>query len=224
MPSGRPDGGIDYGNQQLDRFQLDFELIRNKVLNAGNFFSNATGAGKPSFNQNQFGVSGGGPIKKNKLFVFAGYEGYRQRQAVLFLNTVPSLEKRTGDFTNYRNAAGAQIPIYDTLTQCGTPGNGSCTVSGPQRQVFANNIIPASRINPVAKNYVNFPVLGGAQHCRTAVHPTVQLFAKRRHRRRQRSGEYPGRLQSQRQPAHPGPLHTLEVGELARRRVQQRAL
>ena len=150
-----------------------YEFLRNKVLNAGTFFGNATGAGKPAFTQNQFGAAGGGPILKNKLFFYAGYEGYRQRQAVLFLNTVPSLEKRTGDFSNYRNAAGAVIPIYDTLTQCGTGSNGPCPATGPQRQPFANNIIPANRINPVAKNYVNFPYWAAPN---IAGQPFTQLF------------------------------------------------
>ncbi|MEO8593726.1 MAG: carboxypeptidase regulatory-like domain-containing protein [Candidatus Solibacter sp.] len=137
-----------------------YEYLRNKVLNAGTFFANSTGAGKPAFVQNQFGAAVGGPIKKNKIFFFAGYEGYRQRQAVLFLNTVPSLEKLRGDFSNYRNAAGAVIPIYDPQTQCGTAGNPACPATGPQRSVFPNNKIPDNRINAIARNYVNFPYWG----------------------------------------------------------------
>jgi len=150
-----------------------YEYLRNKVLNAGTFFANATGAGKAAFVQNQFGVAAGGPIKKNKIFFFTGYEGYRQRQAVLFLNTVPSLEKLRGDFSNYRNASGALIPIYDPATQCGTPGNGACPASGPQRTQFPDNKIPENRISAIAKNYVNFPYWGAPN---VPGQPFTQLF------------------------------------------------
>ena len=55
-----------------------YEFLRNRALNAGTFFANKTGAGKPAFTQNQFGASIGGPVIKDKIFFFAGYEGYRQ--------------------------------------------------------------------------------------------------------------------------------------------------
>jgi hypothetical protein len=135
-----------------------YEFLRNRALNAGTFFANATGAGKPAFTQNQFGASLGGPLRKNRTFFFASYEGYRQRQAALFLLTVPTPEMRAGGFSDYRNAAGAQIPIYDPLTNCGQPGTAACPDSGPRRQPFAGNTIPASRINPVARRLVDFPV------------------------------------------------------------------
>ncbi|MCU1329799.1 MAG: TonB-dependent receptor, plug, partial [Bryobacterales bacterium] len=131
-----------------------YEFLRNKVLNAGTFFGNATGAGKPAFNQNQFGATIGGPVMKDKTFFFASYEGYRQRQGVLFLNTVPDLERGSGNFSNFRNATGNVIPIYDPSTQCGTGSNAACPATGPQRQQFPGNIIPASRIHPVASNYL----------------------------------------------------------------------
>ncbi|MFZ1975677.1 MAG: carboxypeptidase regulatory-like domain-containing protein, partial [Candidatus Acidiferrales bacterium] len=54
-------GGNDYHGSA-------YEFLRNKVLNANNYFSNATGTPRPPFTQNQYGVSFGGPIKKDKLF------------------------------------------------------------------------------------------------------------------------------------------------------------
>lgn len=137
-----------------------YEFIRNKVLNAGTFFANATGAGKPSFVQNQFGGTVGGPIVKDKIFFFGGYEGYRQRQGALFRLTVPTEQMLRGDFSDYRNAAGQVIPIYDPLTQCGTGNNPACTTAVDQRTQFPGNIIPASRINPVARKLADFPIWG----------------------------------------------------------------
>lgn len=55
-----------------------FEFFRNDVLNANDFFSNQTGQPRPTLNQNQFGFTIGGPIKKDKLFFFGSYQGTRQ--------------------------------------------------------------------------------------------------------------------------------------------------
>lgn len=136
-----------------------YEFLRNKVLNAGTFFANATGAGKPSFVQNQFGGQVGGPVIKDRVFFFGGYEGFRQRQGNLFRLTVPTEQMLRGDFSDYRNAQGQVIPIYDPLTQCGAFNNPAC-VAGQvdQRTQFPGNIIPASRINPVARRFADFPI------------------------------------------------------------------
>ncbi|HEY4879152.1 MAG TPA: carboxypeptidase regulatory-like domain-containing protein, partial [Candidatus Acidoferrales bacterium] len=67
-----------------------YEFLRNKVLNANNYFSNDTGTPRPPFTQNQYGVTFGGPIKKDKLFFFFNYEGFALRQGQTFLETVPT--------------------------------------------------------------------------------------------------------------------------------------
>ncbi len=135
-----------------------YEFLRNKVLNAGSFFSNRTGAAKAPFVQNQYGASIGGPVRKDRIFVFGGFEGFRQRQGAPFLRTVPTEAMSAGDFSQYRNAAGAIVPIYDPLTQCGAHGNAACAAGAiEQRTVFPGNRIPLSRINPVAARFVAFP-------------------------------------------------------------------
>jgi hypothetical protein len=142
-----------------------YEFLRNKVLNAANFFDNANGQPKGPFVQNQFGLNSGGPAKKDKIFFFASYEGYRSRTGVAFNRSVPTLGELAGDFTGYVSAAGAQIPIYDPSTQCGVSGNAPCSAAQlantqPQRTQFTGNKIPASRISPIAKNYIAFPYWG----------------------------------------------------------------
>ncbi len=124
-----------------------YEYLRNRVLNAGTFFGNQTGAGKPAFTQNQFGGNFGGPIQKDRTFFFLGYEGFREVQGSNLLNSVPTAQVLNGDFSNYRNAAGAVIPIYDPAsTNCPNPANlATCT-----RTPFAGNIIPVTRFDPVA--------------------------------------------------------------------------
>src|SRR5262249_42378488 len=87
------------------------------------------------------------------------YEGYRQRFPRLFLVTVPTVRMLTGDFSEHRNSSGAVIPIYDPLTNCGTLGNPACAPGATvQRAQFLNNTIPASRIDPVVRKFLAFPI------------------------------------------------------------------
>jgi hypothetical protein len=74
-----------------------YEFLRNDKLDARNFFANA--GLKPEYRQNQFGGSLGGPIRKDKAFFFADYEGLRVVQGVTSLTTVPTALERTGDFS-----------------------------------------------------------------------------------------------------------------------------
>ncbi len=73
-----------------------WEFHRNSALDARNFFATQ----KPSFRRNQFGGVLGGPIKKDRTFFFAGYEGQRRGQQEASLATVPAAEFRNGDFSS----------------------------------------------------------------------------------------------------------------------------
>ena len=59
-----------------------FEFLRNDVLNANDFFLNQIGRPRPTLKQNQFGFSLGGPVRKEKIFFFASYQGTRQANGV----------------------------------------------------------------------------------------------------------------------------------------------
>jgi len=72
-----------------------WEFIRNDAFDATNYFANSV----EPLKQNQFGATIGGPIRKNKTFFFAFYEGFRNRQGETAGSTVPSLKQRTGDFS-----------------------------------------------------------------------------------------------------------------------------
>ena len=70
-----------------------FEFLRNSDLDARNFFDQAS---VPPFRRNQFGGSLGGPIKKDKWFLFGNYEGFRQVLAESNVSVVPDADARQG--------------------------------------------------------------------------------------------------------------------------------
>jgi Carboxypeptidase regulatory-like domain len=118
-----------------------FEFLRNDKLNANTWFGNATRQPRTHFNQNIFGGTLGGPIKKNRLFFFADYQGWdRALGTTNSAFTVIPAAWRTG------NLSSLSAQIYDPQTQTQpTPGT-------YVRQPFPNNQIPLARINPVALN------------------------------------------------------------------------
>jgi hypothetical protein len=96
---GRTSGGVinSVTRAGTNQFHGDaYEFLRNDVLDAENFFDTS----KVPFRRNQFGASGGGPIRKDKLFVFADYEGLRQSLGITDVNTVPNQDARNGIIDN----------------------------------------------------------------------------------------------------------------------------
>jgi hypothetical protein len=118
-----------------------WEFIRNDAFDARNYFAQQT----EPLKQNQFGATFGGPIKKDKTFIFGFYEGFRNRQGETELTTVPSIKQRAGDFSE--------------LCPEGFAG-GFC--NNPSHQlfnVFANAPYPKNQlpsINPISQGLLSF--------------------------------------------------------------------
>ncbi len=74
-----------------------FEFLRNSALDARSYFAQR---GNPPFKQNQFGGAAGGPLKKDRLFLFGNYEGFRQALTVSNVAVVPDQYARQGSLPN----------------------------------------------------------------------------------------------------------------------------
>jgi len=126
-----------------------WEFLRNQALDARNWFA----AQKAPFRENIFGGAIGGPIKRNKLFFFATYEGTKNKISNLtgagrgltaeFFQTLPTAAQRQGDFSGKFNLNGTLRQIYDPLST--RMVNGQVV-----RDPFIGNLIPQNRISPIA--------------------------------------------------------------------------
>jgi hypothetical protein len=96
--------------------------------------------------QNMFGGTLGNPIKKNKLFNFFSMEDWKVGYPNSYVRTVPTALQAQGDFSQTLNIAGGQSTIFDPWTTV-LNKDGSVTV-----QPFAGNVIPQSRMDPLAAN------------------------------------------------------------------------
>src|SRR5262249_35040990 len=94
-----------------------WEFLRNEAFDATNYFAYRT----EPLKQNQFGATIGGPIRKDKTFFFAFYEGFRNRQGETTGATVPSLKQRNGDFSELCDARRGES--FDSAGLCSNPAH-----------------------------------------------------------------------------------------------------
>jgi Carboxypeptidase regulatory-like domain/TonB-dependent Receptor Plug Domain/TonB dependent receptor len=138
-----------------------YEFFRNKVLNA----SGPLDIEKPDFKQNQFGGTFGGPIRKDKTFFFASYEGRRIRQGISSDSIqVPTPEERTGDFSGQSVFSGTLTDqnvadVLNARTGCAaavaTAGGAPIAAGTAFSDIFAGNVIPTPCMDPTSLDLLN---------------------------------------------------------------------
>jgi hypothetical protein len=119
---GRTSGGVvsAVGRSGTNQFHGSaFEFLRNSAVDARNFFDGPI----PAFRRNQFGASAGGPIRKDKTFIFGAYEGVRQSLGTSIVDNVPSDAVRgigTGPGGGPGPSTLCSIPLGDPTNPCTT--------------------------------------------------------------------------------------------------------
>jgi predicted heme/steroid binding protein len=120
-----------------------WEFLRNDDLDANNYFALT----QEPLKQNQFGATTGGPIMRDKTFIFGFYEGFRNRQGETALTTVPSVKQRTGDFSGL-------CPEGFTEGFCNNPANQLFNVFA--NAPYPNNVVPQAQFDQVSQNLLAF--------------------------------------------------------------------
>jgi Carboxypeptidase regulatory-like domain/TonB dependent receptor len=146
-----------------------FEFLRNTDLDARNYFSPTRGA----FDQNQFGGTFGGPIRRKKIFFFSDYQGTRLTQGVdTGQIPVPSLQDRSGNLPDLENLLTGTVTgqywanlLSRELAYSVSPGEPYYTpgCASPSQCVLPRAVIPASVWSAPAKDlmaYIPKPNLG----------------------------------------------------------------
>ncbi len=124
-----------------------YEFLRNSQLDASNFFANKAGLKKPFRQRNQYGAAAGGPIIKNKTFIFGDYEGLRDAAGTVRFSSVPQPIWRQGMFatpiSNPYNPSDTGTDFMVPATATCNDGKGNCWK------------IPSSLIDPVGQRVIN---------------------------------------------------------------------
>jgi hypothetical protein len=121
---------------------------RNPDLNAA---TNAITHTPSVVRNNIWGGTMGGPIKKNKLFTFGSYEGWRSTSPYTVVLTLPTALERTGDYSQSLNIAGGLRTIYDPYSTQYDSNTGVAT-----RTAFPGNKIPSNRLDPTALKMMSY--------------------------------------------------------------------
>lgn len=144
-----------------------FEYLQLNTPGFTTFAANPfTGLPAPTYRQNQYGGSIGGPVIKNKLFFFGDAQLNRQSQGGSVVTSVPDALNRTGNFSDWL-AYNKNYQIYDPNT--GDPA------TGIGRNPFPNNVIPSSDLSPQALKIMSYFPLPNTQQIPGA--PFVNNYA-----------------------------------------------
>ncbi len=139
-----------------------FGFFRDESMDARYYFNPDTQE-KPAFERRQYGFALGGPIKRNRAFLFGDMEVTDRRESATFVSTVPTVAVKRGDFS------GADT-VFDPMTWDGT-----------ERQPFPNNMIPESRfdrVTKIMKDWYPDPQNDNATRNYTFITPRNQDFHK----------------------------------------------
>jgi hypothetical protein len=192
---GRSGGGsadfeVKSGTNQIHG--TAYELLRNQIFNSIPFFQNSSTPGcnangdpvdgtngaavkqcESPFKQNEFGVTAGGPIKKDKAFIFGYYDGFRLiKPGSSGTATVPDAAMVQGNFQEFQSLVPENI-LYDptTLGPGGTPAQ-----CGPE---ICDNVVNPTAFSAISKKILPYFPAANTNFCTVvsaSCNPTVNNF------------------------------------------------
>jgi hypothetical protein len=160
-----------------------WEFFRNDKLDAADYFEDAGGIPKGELRQNQFGFDLGGPVIKNKIFIFGDYEGFRRAQGTVSTSSVPTLADRdpANNFSNLTDLIrqGSVADCTVTGARCDALGRvipgGTILDPATTRPVTAGSADPVTGLTALSSGFVrdpfSFSSTSGAPVFRTAACP-----------------------------------------------------
>ncbi len=128
-----------------------YEFFRDSSLDANNYFAKRAGQPLGDFRRSQFGGVAGGPIRRGRTFFMTSFEGLREQRQSETTTTVPTLAQRQGDFSQTFAQNGQLIRIFDPFSTRANPAG-----AGFVRDAFSNNVIPLNRMDPVARQVLQY--------------------------------------------------------------------
>jgi len=134
-----------------------WEFFRNDKLDAADWFENNGGIKKGVLRQNQFGVSAGGPILRNKIFFFGDYEGSRRVQGTVATGTVPTPLEVSSKFQDLSDLIRAQAGKVQGDNLGRTIPTGTVLDPATTRLVTLGQVDPVSGRAATATGYVRDP-------------------------------------------------------------------
>jgi hypothetical protein len=173
---GRTSGGIITATTKSGTNNFHgsaYEFIRNDALDAASFIDNANSNPKPPLRRNQYGGSIGGPIQKDKTFIFGDYEGVKQSLGQTSISNVPSTDALGGLLTGTFQGSGTD-PFPANCIATGTPTQCQLTVAALDQNVaqfLKSGLIPKANLNDVIGGGSN-----SAQYVFTAMQHTTENF------------------------------------------------
>ncbi|MGA2672513.1 MAG: TonB-dependent receptor [Terracidiphilus sp.] len=138
-----------------------YDVLRNTAFDAAGFipshYTDLSGTAHwytPPEHMNEYGLSVGGPVWRNKVFLFANYMGYRFSQMTTpQYEDMPTAKMQTGDFSELLSLA-TPVKIYDPITQT-CKSTSSCSRSQASYNGHLN-VLPPTEISPIAKQMESF--------------------------------------------------------------------
>jgi hypothetical protein len=124
-----------------------YVYLRDERMAENDYFLKRRGQPEPALDYSRYGVTLGGPVRRNRTFFFGASEWLYDKFPDASQRSVPSLKQRNGDFSELLTQG---IVIYD-------PATAFTNAAGRvERLPFPGNIIPSERISPIAREYMKY--------------------------------------------------------------------